>query len=106
MAEAAELDRALEQNEALRRENKILREELEILRKGLFGWKSERLQPGQPTFGDPEDRPVELEAPARQERPERNKPAKKGHGRSPFAANLLRDTQVLDVDEADCVCPT
>ena len=36
-----------ERNVALERENKILRDELAILKQGLFGRRTERLEPGQ-----------------------------------------------------------
>jgi hypothetical protein len=44
---AASLDHANERIVALERENKILREELAILKQGLFGRRTERLDPGQ-----------------------------------------------------------
>jgi len=42
-----ELGAANERIEMLERENKILRDELVLLKQGLFGKKSERLDPGQ-----------------------------------------------------------
>ena len=44
---AVTLDRANELIVALERENKILREQLAILQQGLFGRKTERIDPGQ-----------------------------------------------------------
>ena len=106
VTQTADLDRALELIEALQRENKILREELQTLKQGLFGRKSERLQPGQLTFvedGGDADPVVPCPPEPSTKKPGRSKP---GHGRSPFAADLPRDTQILDVEEAERTCPT
>ncbi len=96
------LVRLIEQNETLTLENKILREEVAILKQGLFGRKSERLDPGQLSFfetsasADSE----EVEAPAKKKQEK-----KTGHGRAPFPPNLPRDVVELDVAEAELLCP-
>ena len=97
----AKLARLIEQNEALIRENKILREEVAILKKGLFGRRSERLEPGQLSFIETPS-PAGSTEPAKQAEP---KPKKTGHGRAPFPPNLLREKVELDVAEADLLCP-
>ena len=104
MTQTVDIERALEENEALRRENKILREELEILKKGLFGRKAERLQPGQLTYVDEGDDAASCTHASGRSAPRAKKPQPKGHGRTSFPADLPRDTQVLDVDEASRVC--
>jgi len=98
----AQLERISEQNESLTRENKILREENELLKRGLFGRKSERLEPGQLSFfeASAEAFPVKPTASA-PKRPE----AAMGHGRAPFPVNLPRERVELDVPEADLLCP-
>ena len=92
------------ENEALRRENKILRAELQAFRLGLFGRRSERLDPGQLLLietGEALPPPIEesSEAAAR--------PAQqaKGHGRALFPEHLPRETVELDVPESDRICP-
>ena len=81
------------------RDNKILREENALLKRGLFGRRSERMDAGQ----------LGLFAPAEQPAPPALPPApapkrKVGHGRAPFAANLPRETIELDVAESDRTC--
>lgn len=99
MAPPKTLDEAIEKIEAVMRENKILRDEVALLRRGLFGRRSERIDPGQLDFFDTEPVP---EAPAAPEPPAPKK--KPGHGRAPFAPNLPREVIDLDVAEADRVC--
>ena len=41
------IEKLQQRNTALERENKILREELALLRKHMFGRRTERLEPGQ-----------------------------------------------------------
>jgi transposase len=99
------LDKLEERNTALERELKILREENEILKRGLFGRKTERLEAGQLAMflaGDGEPTQAEDAAPAPQERKKKNK----GHGRAPFGAHLPRETIEVDVDESERDCPS
>lgn len=93
----------LERNDALERENKILREELAILKKGLFGRKSERIDSRQLAMfagGEPAEQgqPVVRET--------STKKNKKGHGRAPFAADVPRETTELELpkEELTCTC--
>ena len=110
MAPSKTLDEAIEQigevaakAEALELENKILREELEVLKRGLFGRKTERLEAGQlGLFKEEADKQAafeerEVEVPAHKRR-------KKGHGRSPFAAHLPRNVIECDVPEGERAC--
>jgi len=95
-----------EQITTLARENKILREEIEILKKGLFGRKSERFDPGQLALylGDEAARHDERDAPAVLMPAERKK--RKGHGRASFPSHIPRETIELDLEAADLACPS
>ena len=85
--------------EALTREVKLLREENAILKRGMFGRRSERLEPGQLDFFDAGTAPTEAPEPPA------TKPKKKtGHGRAPFSPHLLREVIELDVPEAERIC--
>lgn len=93
-----------EHNDALELENKILRDQLAILKQGLFGRRSERIDPGQLDLY--QGASVELPAPPPQEiaAHERAKPAA-GHGRARFAEHLPREVIELDVPEPERICP-
>ena len=88
-------------NAALEIEVKILREELAILKQGLFGRRSERIEPGQlgffETHGAPEGPEVTEAAPPAPQK-------KRGHGRAPFGEHLPRETVELDVPEDERGC--
>jgi len=92
----------METVEALAKENKILREELMVLKRGMFGRRSEGLEPGQLGFFDELDGSgaPDPPAPVAVSKPKK----KRGHGRAPFPPNLPRETIELDVAEADRVC--
>ena len=90
---------------ALARENKILREELEILKKGLFGRKTERLEPGQLGMFLSGASSVAPEQEAESTLPAKTKKKPKGHGRAPFPAHIPRETIRFDVAEEERVCP-
>jgi transposase len=97
----AKLDKLIEQNEALARENKILRDELTLLKRGLFGRRSERLEGGQlDIFGDSAELPLPTPSEIAEPKP-RKKP---GHGRAPFPAHLPREVIELDVAAAEREC--
>lgn len=106
---AVSLDRANELILALTRENKILREELAILKQGLFGKKSERIDPGQLGLflksAEPEPNEIANVEPTSSEAtlPRRN--AERGHGRARFSEHLPREIVELDVPEAERACP-
>jgi len=94
----------IERNEALERENKILREELAILKKGMFGRKSERLDPGQlGMFANKVD--AEQEQSPVTGAPPKKKKNTKGHGRVPFAADVPRETIELSLPKEELTCP-
>ena len=98
-----------ESNVALERENKILRDELALLKQGLFGRRTERLDPGQLSLylnGAPPECALPVELPTPTEVPAQA-PAKseRGHGRARFAENLPREVIELDVPEAERTCP-
>ena len=100
--------KAEERNVALERENKILREELAILKQGLFGRRTERIDPGQLALFLKADvasdvatsSPHTADASASVSRP---KPSP-GHGRAAFPEHLPRDIVELDVPEAERIC--
>src|SRR5438045_3882648 len=104
-----DLDRANEQIVALERENKILREQLALLKQGLFGRRTERLDPGQLNLylnGAPAESVLPADPPAIAEAPtaQHAKPDR-GHGRARFAEHLPREVIELDVPEAERTCP-
>jgi len=94
-----------EQITTLSRENKILREELEILKRGLFGRKTERLSPGQLGLylSDETEQDEDVSA---EQIADTGKKKSKGHGRSPFSNDAVRDPVDLDVpsEERACSC--
>ncbi len=91
-----------ERNDTLEREIKILREELAILKKGMFGRKSERLDPGQlAMFAGEGIAEQEQSSIAKKPRGERGK---KGHGRAPFAADVPRETIELGLPKEELTC--
>jgi len=98
-----------ESNVALERENRILREENSILKQGLFGRRTERLDPGQlslylngaqPQGVLPSDPPTIVESPAAE-----HAKTEAGHGRARFAEHLPREVIELDVPECERSCP-
>ncbi|MCB9915612.1 MAG: transposase [Planctomycetes bacterium] len=88
--------------DALSRELKILREENALLKRGLFGRRSERIDAGQLGLFEQGADAAPAELPALPSTPEPKQ--KTGHGRAPFAPHLLRETITLDVAEAKRVC--
>ena len=97
----------LKRNVALERENKILREELAILKKGLFGRKTERLDPAQLAMFVGSDDPEQVLANAvAAPTEEKGKKKRKGHGRAPFSANIPRETIELDLSQEERACPS
>jgi len=101
----AKIDALVERNEALERENKILREQLAILKKGLFGRKTERLEAGQLAMfvgsDGPEQAPAANPTPCTQGKGKK----RKGHGRAPFGADVPREIVDLDLPDEDRSCP-
>lgn len=95
-----------DRNVALERENKILRDELAILKQGLYGRRSERLEPGQlALFVNGEQARAEEPPVTESASNARSLPAESGHGRARFAPDLPRETIELDVPQAERVCP-
>lgn len=101
-----DLERANERIDALERENKILREELALIKQGLFGRRSERIEPGQLELYLSAAAKLDLPAPsaAAVESTERG-PSVRGHGRARFPEHLPREVIELDVPESERVCP-
>ena len=89
----------------LERENKILREEIALLKKGLFGRKTERLDPDQLAMFaggvDPEQAPAVTATSPSEEKGKK----RKGHGREPFGANVPREMVELDLSHEERACP-
>jgi transposase len=88
---------------SLERENKILREENALLKSGLFGRKTERLDPSQLGLFVGEE-PVAATPELVEAKVEKQK--HKGHGRAPFAPNVPRETIELDLSEEERACPS
>jgi transposase len=96
-----ELEKLRERLEALERENRILREEKALLKRGLFGRGTERIDPGQLALYEAGQ--LVLPEPVAPTEPSPRKD-KRGHGRAPFAADLPRETIELDVPEVERSC--
>ena len=95
-----------ERIEALERENKILREALAVLRKHLFGRRTERIEPGQLGLFASEDLDEAAAEAAASLEDEEEKPRKrKGHGRAPFPENMPRDRVECTLPEEERSCP-
>lgn len=96
-----------ESNVALERENKILREENAVLKQGLFGRRTERIDPAQLSLylngAAPQIELPQAPEPTAAPIATRTKPA--GHGRAHFPEHLPREIVDLDVPESDRVCP-
>ena len=98
----AKLELLVERLNALEIENKILREENALLKKGLFGRRSERIEAGQlGLFEDGSEVDGEIASPERRQK----LTATKGHGRAPFPEHLPREVILLDVPEDERRCP-
>ena len=101
----AQLAQRDEHIDILERELKVLREAVAHLEAGLFGKKSERLDPAQlALFSQGEKAPTPPDDDTTITVPE-HKRKKKGHGRGPFADHLQRQFVYLDLDEEDKCCP-
>ena len=96
-----ELEKQRERLDARERENRILREENALLKRGLFGRGTERIDPGQLALY--EAGKLDLPEPATREEAGPRK-QKAGHGRAPFAADLPRETIELDVPQVERSC--
>ena len=96
-----ELEKLRERLETLERENRILREENALLKRGLFGRGTERIDPGQLALYEAGTLVLPEPAAPTEPAPRKDKP---GHGRAPFAADLPRETIELDVPEAERSC--
>jgi transposase len=94
--------------DALLRENKILRDELAVLKLGVFGRRSERIEPGQldlyrqgsapdPDLPQTPAPTTGVSAPPCAEN--------HGHGRARFSESLPREIIELDLPEAERACP-
>ncbi|MCA9632097.1 MAG: IS66 family transposase [Myxococcales bacterium] len=98
----AEIAKRDAQIESLLKTVKLLHETVETLKDGLFGRKSERIEPGQLSlFGGDAEEIVETPTVTV---PEHQRKAK-GHGRSAFPAHLPREVFEYDVPESEKVCP-
>jgi transposase len=106
---AMDLGRANEQIVALERENKILREENAILKQGLFGRRTERIDSSQLDLylkgASPELTVPKNPTPAGTEAAAQHTATSRGHGRAQFPEHLPRETVQLDIPEAERTCP-
>lgn len=92
-----------EKNVQLERENKILREEVALLKNGIFGRTTERLDPAQMAMFAGEHEAEPTPAPAD---PKTKRHKRKGHGRTPFAPDVPRETVELDLPAEERACPS
>ncbi|QVL33839.1 transposase [Telmatocola sphagniphila] len=78
-----------------------LRHRLDLLLKRVYGPKSDRIHPDQPSVFDEADLPQPAPAlePPRTEEPTKNR--KKGHGRKALPGNLRRETTEIDIPEVE-----
>ncbi|QDU86643.1 Transposase IS66 family protein [Planctomycetes bacterium Pla163] len=97
--------RQSEQIDSLSRENKLLREQLEVLKRGLFGRGSERLEPGQlRLFADGEASTAST-AETSEVTTHTRRAKKPGHGRSAFPEHLEREVIAVDLPESERTRP-
>jgi transposase len=86
-------------NRAQRRSIEQLEHRLDQVLKGLYGPRADRVNPHQPLlFGDA---PPDLPAPPATESSPSVSSKRKGHGRRGLPANLRRETEIVDVPEAE-----
>ena len=106
MVIAVDLERANERIVVLERENKILREELALIKQGLFGRRSERIEPGQLELYLSAAAKLDLPAAsAAGVESTQGGSSLRGHGRARFPEHLPREVIELDVPESERVCP-
>lgn len=104
MVIAVSLDEANARIDALERENKILRDQLAILKQGVFGRRSERIDPGQLDLFAAGNAPMPA-PPVQEVAAHERARAGHGHGRASFAEHLPREVIELDVPEHERICP-
>jgi len=92
--------------EALEQKVSLLIEQVNILKRGLYGRSSERIDPDQLALFDEAELRASADPDPEPELPPVQKPNKKGHGRAPFRADLPREVIELDLDPEDRICPT
>lgn len=101
-----ELAALLERSIALERENKILREELAVLKQGLFGRRTEKIDPAQLNLYLNGSAPQIALPPTPEPAAVSTTRAKSaGHGRAQFPEHLPREVIELDVSESERACP-
>lgn len=89
--------------EGLEQKVTLLLEQIHLLKRGLFGRKSERLDPDQLALFLEAG---ETQAEVTESRPRSETPArKKGHGREAFSESLPRETVICDVGDDKRRCP-
>ncbi|QVL33917.1 IS66 family transposase [Telmatocola sphagniphila] len=85
----------------LQKRTEQLEHRLDLLPKRVYGPKSDRIHPDQPSLFDEADLPQPAPAlePPRTEEPTKNR--KKGHGRKALPGNLRRETTEIDIPQAE-----
>jgi len=96
-----EFEKLRERLEVLERENRILREENALLKRGLFGRGTERIDPSQLALYETGQAAIPEPAAPAEAAPRKDK---RGHGRAPFAADLPREVIELDLSEDERSC--
>jgi hypothetical protein len=85
----------------LQKRTEQLEHRLDLLLKRVYGPKSDRIHPDQPSLFDEADlpQPAPVPEPPRTEEPTKNR--KKGHGRKALPGNLRRETTEIDIPEVE-----
>ena len=108
-AQVAELHATVEQQSQeiaeQSQEIQVLREKLAYLKKQLFGRRREKIDPSQLQLFEQSSARRGAARAQRDSNRTRPWPLPKGHGRAPFAEDLLREVIALDLPEAERCCP-
>ena len=112
MPELTDLDEANTKIRELYAEVERLKGQLELMRRGMFGTRREKIDPNQLQLFESGmaklqelEKAVESQQDEAEQEPRKPKPKPRGHGRKPFADHLPRQEVGLDLPEAERCCP-